>query len=449
MDQLQTIVSFILVISVLVFIHELGHFLFAKRAGILVREFAIGFGPKIFSVFRGETLYSIRLLPLGGYVRMAGEDPEIVDLKTGTQLILDKEEDGRVLRIRAPKPGQEGAGGQEIPMDQGDPVEDDLPPHLPSVASTTGGKLLDMDLEDRLFILLEDESGREIRHDLHPQALIQYDEQNTIQIAPLDRQFGSKSILDRFLTIAAGPVFNFILTIILIGIVTMFIGLETRVSINGVVENSPAEGAGIKSGDIVREIEGKPVTSITDIRIPLVESQGEPVDMVLERANQTYETRIRPELSEDQNSYLIGIEMRQEMRDATLSESVVQGFKGTYEMAVVLFRSLEQLITGKVGVDNLAGPVGIADITGQAAEAGWIPLLRLTAVLSLNLGILNLLPIPALDGSRLVFILVEAVRGRPVDPHKESVIHFVGFALLMMLMLFVTYNDIVRLFFNG
>lgn len=445
----QTVISFILVISLLVFIHELGHFLFAKRAGILVREFAIGFGPKLFSVFRGETLYSIRMLPLGGYVRMAGEDPEIVDLKTGTQLILDKDAQGRVLRIRTPKPPTAGEIVEQPWMEAGDPEADDLPPHLPPRSVTTGGKLLEVDLEDRLFVLVEDESGREVRHDVHPQAVIQYDEQNMIQIAPRDRQFGSKSILDRFLTIAAGPVFNFILTIILVAVVTLFIGLETRVSINGVVENSPAEEAGIKAGDIVREIEGKSVTSTTDIRIPLVESQGEPVDMVLERANQTYETRIQPEFSQETETYLIGIEMKQEMREATLSEAVVQGFTGSYDMAVVLFRSLGQLITGKVGIDNLAGPVGIADITGQAAEAGWLALLRLTAVLSLNLGILNLLPIPALDGSRLVFIMLEALRGRPIDPNKESMVHFVGFALLMMLMLFVTYNDIVRLFFNG
>jgi regulator of sigma E protease len=445
----QTVISFILVISLLVFIHELGHFLFAKRAGILVREFAIGFGPKLFSVFRGETLYSIRMLPLGGYVRMAGEDPEIVDLKTGTRLILDKDAQGRVLRIRTPKPPTAGEIVEQPWMEAGDLEADDLPPHLPPRSVTTGGKLLEVDLEDRLFVLVEDESGREVRHDVHPQAVIQYDEQNMIQIAPRDRQFGSKSILDRFLTIAAGPVFNFILTIILVAVVTLFIGLETRVSINGVVENSPAEEAGIKAGDIVREIEGKSVTSTTDIRIPLVESQGEPVDMVLERANQTYETRIQPEFSQETETYLIGIEMKQEMREATLSEAVVQGFTGSYDMAVVLFRSLGQLITGKVGIDNLAGPVGIADITGQAAEAGWLALLRLTAVLSLNLGILNLLPIPALDGSRLVFIMLEALRGRPIDPNKESMVHFVGFALLMMLMLFVTYNDIVRLFFNG
>ena len=113
-----------------------------------------------------------------------------------------------------------------------------------------------------------------------------------------------------------------------------------------------------------------------------------------------------------------------------------------------MLQGISQLITGKVGLESLAGPVGIADITGQAAEAGWLPLVRLTALLSLNLGILNILPFPALDGGRLAFIAFETLRGKPIDPNKESLVHFVGFALLMMLMLLITYNDVVRVFFS-
>lgn len=447
---MQTIVSFILLISVLVFIHELGHFIFAKRAGILVREFAIGFGPKLISWFMGETQYSIRILPLGGYVRMAGEDPEIAELKTGSHLVLDQDAKGRVIRIRTTQSQSADSGAPGEWAREYEEVDDfagtDLPGHLPAVAETASGKLLEADLEDQLFLLVEEEEGREVRYPIHPQAVIQYDEKNIFQIAPLDRQFASKGILDRALTILAGPVFNFLLTIILLAVVTLVIGLETKVSVQSVDSGTPAEKAGIQSGDIVREVEGKKVKSLNDIRMPLQEAQGKPVSMVLERANQKYDLTIRPVKQEGQ--FLIGIRMKQELRDATISEAVVSGFTKTYELTVVMVQGISQLVTGKVGLENLAGPVGIADITGQAAEAGWLPLVRLTALLSLNLGILNILPFPALDGGRLTFILLEALRGRPLDPNKESLVHFVGFALLMMLMLFITYNDIVRVFFS-
>ncbi|SDW52451.1 regulator of sigma E protease [Marininema mesophilum] len=448
---MQTIISFILVLSVLVFIHELGHFLFAKRAGILVREFAIGFGPKLISVFRGETLYSIRILPLGGFVRMAGEDPEIVDLKTGSHLILDRDKEGRVVRIRAPK----STAGEESMMeatareygDMDGLANSGLPKHLPQVKDTVSGKLLEADLEKDLFVQLEGDDGEDIRYSLHPQAVIQYDEKSITQIAPLDRQFSSKSVLDKALTIIAGPAFNFILTIIVLAGLVYATGINTKVSIQNTVPGSPAAKAGIKAGDIVREVEGKTITSTGDIRIPLQDAGGKPLKMVLERANQKYTTTVKPQKKNDQ--FLIGIQMKQETRESTLSEAAVEGVKNTWDMTVLLFDGFGKLITGEVGVKNLAGPVGIASITGQAAQAGWVSIIHLTALLSLNLGILNILPFPALDGSRLVFILLEGLRGKPIDPNKESMVHFVGFALLMVLMLFVTYNDILRIFFKS
>ncbi|WP_188429247.1 RIP metalloprotease RseP [Kroppenstedtia guangzhouensis] len=447
---MQTVITFILLISVLVFIHELGHFIFAKRAGILVREFAIGFGPKLISWFKGETQYSIRILPLGGYVRMAGEDPEIVELKTGAPLVLDRDGEGRVIRIRTIPSRRKDSGSTGEWAREYEEVDDfpgtGLPKHLPAVAETVSGKLLEADLEEKLFILVEDEEGNEIRHRVHPQAVIQYDEKNIIQIAPLDRQFASKGILDRALTILAGPVFNFLLTIVLMAVVTLVVGLETKVSVEDIDPGTPAEKAGIKPGDIVRSVEGKEVKSLNDIRMPLQEAGGKPVSMVLERANQNYDITVKPVKKDGQ--FLIGIRMKQELRDATVSEAAVSGFKKTYELTGVMLQGISQLITGKVGLESLAGPVGIADITGQAAEAGWLPLVRLTALLSLNLGILNILPFPALDGGRLAFIAFEALRGKPIDPNKESLVHFVGFALLMMLMLLITYNDVVRVFFS-
>ena len=150
----------------------------------------------------------------------------------------------------------------------------DLPKHLPTVADTVSGKLLEADLEDQLFILMEDEEGKEIRHRLHPQAVIQYDEKNIIQIAPLDRQFASKGILDRGLTILAGPVFNFLLTIVLMAVVTLAVGLETKVTVEDIESGTPAEKAGIKPGDTVRKVENKEVKSLNDIRDALTGSRG-------------------------------------------------------------------------------------------------------------------------------------------------------------------------------
>ncbi|OYD09940.1 RIP metalloprotease RseP [Paludifilum halophilum] len=440
---MQTIVSFILLISFLVFFHELGHFIFAKRAGILVREFAIGFGPKLFSRFKGETLYSLRILPLGGYVRMAGEDPEIIELKTGSRLVLDRDEQGRVVRIHSSKPDHPGAGPRDETLREygEDVTEADLPEHLPPVHSTKAGKLLKCDLEKDLFVLLEDENGREVRYHLHPRAVIRYDENHIVQIAPIDRQFHSKTVLQRALTIVAGPLFNLILTVVLLTGIAMAVGVEDKVLIHDVVPDSPAEQAGLQPGDALREVNGEPVKNFTEAGTLIGESGGNSVTLKMARDGQVFETEIQPN-----RENRIGIEMRQGMREASLSESIAAGFSKTYDLAALMGDFLSRLITGQAGMEQLSGPVGIANVTGKAAEAGWVPLVHLAAVLSLNLGILNILPFPMLDGGRLVFIMVEGIRGRPIDPGKEGVVHFIGFALLMLLMLLVTYNDIVRLF---
>ncbi|MFS8512218.1 MAG: RIP metalloprotease RseP [Planifilum fulgidum] len=418
-----TNVAFVLVLSALVFIHELGHFLFAKRAGILVREFAIGFGPKLFSVFKGETLYSIRALPLGGFVRMAGEDPETVEIPTGSRVTAERDDQGRLIRIHL-----------------GD---------VPAKGEAVTGKVMELDLEKELYLVLEDEEGRQTRFSVHPRAVIQRDEKNVLQIAPRDRQFGSKTVGQRAATILAGPVFNILLSVILFAILTMMTGVETKVSIYKVNPGSPAAQAGLKAGDEIVSIDGEPIRNTEAVSMNIQKSKGEPLTFEVRRAGSTFELEVDPEWNEQNKMYWIDVQLQPHMRKATLSEAVASGFKDTYLWTVRIFDGFGQLITGQIGIESLGGPVQIASITGQAAEAGSIPLIRWTALLSLYLGVFNLLPIPALDGSRLAFIAFEAIRGRPVDPNKESLVHFVGFALLMMLMLVVTYNDIMRVFFSG
>ncbi|TCS93173.1 RIP metalloprotease RseP [Hazenella coriacea] len=420
---MQTVLVFILVLSLLVFIHELGHFLFAKRAGILVREFAIGFGPKVFSKMSGETLYSIRALPLGGYVRMAGEDPEVIDIQTGKLVYATRNENGYVNHIYLYEPPQ---------------IEQEL----------LVGRVIDTDLEDQLYIVLEDQNEQEARYKIDPKAFVHHSEKSMMQIAPLDRQFGSKSVGQKAMTIFAGPLFNIVLTIILFAIFTWVTGVEYQLPVNKVQPGKPAEVAGIQQGDIIVAVNGNEVHTTEKLRYNLFESKGQPVQITVKRGGETKNFTMTPE--KEGEIYLIGAEFRvdQMKREASFLEVITSGFTKTYELTVLILDGFGKLITGQLSMNSLAGPVQMGSITGKAAEGGIIPLIHWTALLSLNLGIFNLLPIPALDGSRLVFIGLEAVRGRPVNPNKESMVHFVGFALLMMLMFVVTFNDIKKVFFT-
>lgn len=421
--MLQTIVSFVIVLGLLVFVHELGHFLFAKRAGILVREFAIGFGPKIFSRKKGETLYSVRLLPLGGYVRMAGEDPEVLEVKTGSLVYATKTEQGEIDHLYFYEP-----------MD----LNRDL----------FVGRVVEIDWEKDLFVRLEMEEGKEERFSLHREAILHVDEVTEMQIAPIDRQFASKTPGQKALTIFAGPLFNLILTVILFIIYTAMTGVEYRLPISEVVPNSAAQKAGIKPGDEILAVAGKRINTYDMLRYELMETKGREVMITVKRGNQTLELPITPQKSGE--AYVIGavFEQSKMLRDATFLESLQGGFQATYNWTVVLLDGFRDLVTGQVSIKSLGGPVQIGEVTGQVAEAGILPLIRWTALLSLNLAIFNLLPIPALDGSRLVFIGLEALRGKPINPNKESMVHLIGFALLMVLMLVVTYNDIVKVFFT-
>jgi regulator of sigma E protease len=418
---LQTIISFILVLSILVFVHELGHFLFAKRAGILVREFAIGFGPVVYSRRKGETLYAIRLLPLGGFVRMAGEDPEIIDIKTDSSLYLGIIAD-KVTDVWLTEPVQ-------------------------SKGEVVSGTLVKMDTEKELYVIISN-AGKQTRYPLHREAFIHLDKTNEMQIAPIDRQFSSKTVGQKALTILAGPVFNIILTIFLFAVYTLVTGIEARLPVHQVTKQSPAEKAGLKPGDIIQSVNGKQVTTIDMLRVQLINSKGQPIPFLVKRGNQELHLTIAPKKQGDY--YMIGttFDERTMKRTATFGEAIGDGFKQTYNWSIVILDGFSKLVTGQISVKSLGGPVQMGDLTGRAADAGLIALVKWTALLSLNLGIFNLLPIPALDGSRLIFILLEAVRGRPINPNKESIVHFVGFAMLMMLMLFVTYNDIVKIFFT-
>ncbi len=416
----EVILIAVLMFFVLVGIHEWGHFYVAKRVGILAREFAIGFGPKLFSLKKGETRYTFRMLPLGGYVRMAGEDPEVVQINPG-QLIAVRTKDGKITHLFLDK--------------------------LDERSDVIVGTVDSIDLEHELKVRLEiDGELREL--DVDRQAMIVSRGQET-QIAPWDRQFGSKTVGQRALVIFAGPLMNFVLAFVLFFAFVMVNGVPvedpTYIQVGNVMEDTPAEAAGLKKNDIIYEVNGESIGADSDKLIRMIsESAGTPMNWVVLRDGERVTLEITPENVEGEGK--VGIAVQPPMRTPGILEGLQGAGKAMYNATVQILDAIRMLVTLQLSMDDLGGPVRIAEVTGEAYSLGVGMLLFWVALLSLYLGIFNLLPFPALDGSRLIFFLAEAIRGKPVDPQREGMVHFIGFAMLMLLMIAVTYNDILRLF---
>ncbi|WP_438432479.1 RIP metalloprotease RseP [Gorillibacterium sp. sgz500922] len=416
MHSIEIGLQIILMFFVLVSLHEFGHMFFAKRAGILVREFAIGFGPKLFSYKRGETRYTLRLLPIGGFARMAGEDPEILQVATG-QTVGVRLQNGKIAQLFT-----------------------DRFERLPNLLV---GEIEDFDLEDRLFVTLKVD-GETHRFDVLPKAEVVSEGKET-QIAPKDRQFGSKTVFQRFLTILAGPVMNVLLAFVLFLIYTLAAGVPTHIKLGTIEAGSPAAQADLKQGDVILSVNGENIGSDSNRLVELIQnSAGEPVRLILNRGGEQIQKEVTPVKLGD--TIRIGTALGFETRRTQAGEAITGAWNDMTYMTKQILVGFKKLVTGDFKMDDLAGPVGTVKFTAEIASAGVAPMIRWSALLSLYLAIFNLLPVPALDGSRLVFLLVEAVRGKPVDPNRESLVHFIGFAMLMLLMIAVTYNDILNLF---
>ena len=419
---METVLAFIIIFGALVFFHELGHFIFAKRAGILVREFAIGMGPKILGITKGETIYTLRLLPIGGYVRMAGEDLDTIQLQAGHRIGVLLNKDGLA---------------EKVILNQKTMYPDIL---LLEVEEA--------DLEKELYIKGYDEDDKFVRINISKEAVIEENGKETI-LAPYDRQFDSKSVGHRFLTIFAGPLFNFILAFFIFVALGLMQGIPTNEPvITEVTEDSPAESAGMEDGDLVTEIEGEPIQSWDELVEAVQGNAGNPLAFEVERGGETLELTITPEVSEESPEEIgvIGVLYQSPMEKDILG-SFAYGAEQTVFWFKEILRLLGMLVTGQFTIDALSGPVGIYKTTEEVAKYGIYTLMSWGAMLSINLGIMNLLPLPALDGGRLMFFIVEAIRGKPVDRQKEGMVHFVGIMLLMLLMIVVTWNDIQRFFF--
>jgi regulator of sigma E protease len=414
----EVILLILLMFFLLIGIHEWGHFYFAKRVGILVREFAIGFGPRLFSVKKGETRYTLRLFPIGGFVRMAGEDPEIIPIHPG-QTIGVSVRDGAVDKLY---------------LDVLDTRKD-----------ATIGEVESIDLERDLHVTLlagEQRATYPVARDAHVIA-----RGKETQIAPLDRQFGGKSVSRRALAIFAGPMMNFVLAWLLFFVFMFMSGIVVpdKLQLTQIVAGSPAERAGLAAGDVVIAVDGIAVGGQSAMLVErIAASGGKEMMWTVERDGEPLVIRVTPETVDGVGK--IGVQISPATRPATFMESLTGSARLMWDFTRQIFIGLKQLVSFQVGLNDMAGFVGIVQMSGEVASLGMDRFVLWAGMLSLYLGIFNLLPFPALDGSRLMFLGLEAVRGRPVDPNRESLIHFIGFAMLMVLVLAVTYNDILRLF---
>lgn len=330
----MTVIYAIVIFCMLIFVHELGHFVVAKACGVKVNEFSIGMGPAIFKKQKGETLYAARVFPIGGFCAMEGEDEDSDD----------------------------------------------------------------------------------------------------------ERAFNNQPVWQRALVLAAGSFMNLLTAIVLMIIIAFAVGQATT-TIENVVDGSPAYEAGIMPGDRVIAVDGEKTNEWNSIIIKIGSSKGETANITVNRDGREITLNSELVYDEEAGRNKIGITPETEHN---LVGSFTAGVKNTWNMTVMMYDILKQLFTGDVSAKELSGPVGIVYAVNESAKAGVIYVVYLAALLSLNLAVMNMLPFPALDGGRLLFLAIRKVTGKRVTDEMEGKVHFIGIVLLMLLMVYVTWNDIVK-----
>ena len=346
--MILTIIYFALILGVIVCVHEFGHFFFSKLFGVYVYEFSIGMGPKIFSKKdkKGETTYSIRAIPIGGYCSLAGEGSE----------------------------------------------------------------------EDKKL--------------------------------PKNRLLQSKPVWQRFLIMFFGAGNNFILALVVLIGLGLFAGSPSLSTvIPNVIEGSPVDLVGIKSGDEIKTINGDRAKTLDDLQLYLTLAKGE-TEIVVLRDKEELTFKVTPlteeEMKEQNKDYTFGFQFNTE-KESGFFNAIKYGFKKFYALTRQMAITFKWLFTGKISVRELSGPVGIFTAVDQSKTGGVSNLFYLLALLSLNVGFVNLIPFPAFDGGRILFLLIEKIKGKPVKAETENLIHTIGFFILLALIIFVTINDIIRL----
>jgi regulator of sigma E protease len=348
----ETSLLFIVVLGALIFVHELGHFLFAKRAGVRVERFSLGFGPPLFQRQWGETEYRIAAVPLGGYVKMYGENPE-----------------------------------EEVSDPRG--------------------------------------------------------------------SFLHQSVWKRIPIVAAGPFFNFLFAVLLIAVIhAVGIPIEKSVEIGRVLDGSAAAQAGLRAGDVVLSLDNQPIERLHDLKAQISQAAGRTLELQVRREDQRLTLPITPVRDEATQEWRIGVELRPgeiALQRSNPIEAVERGVAWTWQITKLSILGFGKILSGAIPAsESLAGPLGIARELGRQAQGdgGWRNVAFFTAGISISLAILNLLPIPVLDGGHLLFFAIEILKGKPLSMRKREIAQQVGLLILVGLMLFAFYNDIMHTFFQ-
>lgn len=420
-----TIIAFVIVFGVLVTVHEFGHYYVAKRSGILVREFSIGMGPKLFAYRKNGTTYTIRILPLGGYVRMAGLDDEDA-LQNGMAALLTTDDDEvvRTIDLRRDHPSLTG-----LPLE-----------------------VTDWDLQDKLWIEgYETGAGEEVhRFKVARDATVVEPDGTPVQVAPRDVQYQSVSVWKRMLTNVAGPFNNVLLAIAAFMLVAFLRGGAPQVTnaVGRVEPHSVAQKAGLRANDQILRVAGHKTTNWTELTRAIEQRGGQKTTFTVQRNHRVWRVTLTPKVVKQNGKRLgqIGI-MGKVVLNHHFFAMVGYGFTQTWMMTKALFGALCTMITHGFHLNDLGGPVAMFSYTEHAAKQGLISIVSLTAFLSINLAIINLLPIPALDGGKILLNLIEAVRRKPISQKVEETLTLIGFGFLMVLMFLVTWNDLRRYFF--
>ena len=416
------ILTFILVFGIIVVVHEFGHFYFAKKSGILVREFAIGMGPKIFAhIGKDGTAYTIRILPLGGYVRMAGWGDDTTEIKTGTPVSLTLTDDGKVKRINL--------SGKKLDQTA-----------LPM-------QVTQFDFEDKLFIkglVLEEEKTFAVDHD----ATVVEADGTEVRIAPLDVQYQNATIWGKLITNFAGPMNNFILGVVVFWILIFMQGGVRDVDTNQfhIIPQGALAKVGVPETAQITKIGSHEISNWESL-IQAVESENKDktaltLDVTISEKGSDKQVTVTPE--ESQGRYLLGVQPG--IKSDFLS-MFVGGFTTAADSALRILSALKNLIF-QPDLNKLGGPVAIFKASSDAAKNGIENVLYFLAMISINIGIFNLIPIPALDGGKIVLNILEAIRRKPLKQEIETYVTLAGVVIMVVLMIAVTWNDIMRLFFR-
>ena len=416
------ILTFILVFGIIVVVHEFGHFYFAKKSGILVREFAIGMGPKIFAhIGKDGTAYTIRILPLGGYVRMAGWGDDTTEIKTGTPVSLTLAEDGKVKRINL--------SGKKLDQTA-----------LPM-------QVTQFDFEDKLFIkglVLEEEKTFAVDHD----ATVVEADGTEVRIAPLDVQYQNATIWGKLITNFAGPMNNFILGVVVFWILIFMQGGVRDVDTNQfhVMPQGALAKVGVPETAQITKIGSHEISNweslIQAVETETKDKTAPTLDVTISEKGSDKQVTVTPE--ENQGRYLLGVQPG--IKSDFLS-MFVGGFTTAADSALRILSALKNLIF-QPDLNKLGGPVAIFKASSDAAKNGIENVLYFLAMISINIGIFNLIPIPALDGGKIVLNILEAIRRKPLKQEIETYVTLAGVVIMVVLMIAVTWNDIMRLFFR-